>query len=75
LLIFVLLIVTSVVQVMSGISIAPRFAAPLRGELVQAVPKHLVEAWEWVDDVGERLQRSAQLDRQHELVQWTLDCH
>ena len=40
----------------------------LRGELVQAFPEHPVEGWERVDDVGERLQRSAQLDRQHELA-------
>ena len=34
-----------------------------RGELLQAFAKHAVEGWEWVNHVGERLQRRALLDR------------
>ena len=41
-----------------------------RGELFQGLPKHPVERWEWVNDVGERFQRRAQLDRQHELADY-----
>src|SRR5207248_4242526 len=41
----------------------------LRSELAQAFPEHPIEGREWMDDVGERLQRSAQLDRQYELAQ------
>jgi hypothetical protein len=40
----------------------------LRGELAEAFPKYPVEGWEWMDDVGERPQRSAEFDRQHELA-------
>ncbi len=40
----------------------------LRGELGQAVPEYPVEGWEWMDDVGKRLQRSAEFDCQHELA-------
>jgi hypothetical protein len=35
----------------------------LGGEFLQASPEYAVEGWKWVDDVGERLQRNAQLDR------------
>ena len=41
----------------------------LRCEFLQAFPKHPIKGWKRVDDVGERLQRRAQLDRQHELAQ------
>src|SRR5829696_2242563 len=40
----------------------------LRGEFVQAFSEYAVEGWKRVDDVGERLQRNAQLDREHELA-------
>src|SRR3954453_13397912 len=39
-----------------------------RGEFVKASAEYAVERWKWVDDVGERLQRNAQLDREHELA-------
>src|SRR6476619_7224942 len=41
----------------------------LRSEFPQALSKHPVEGWKWMDDVGERLQRSAHLDRKHELAE------
>src|SRR5215211_1576289 len=40
----------------------------LRGEFAQASAEYAVEGWKWVDDVGERLQRNAQLDREHQLA-------
>ena len=52
----------------NDVRIVGRFVARLRGEFVQAVAWHAVEAWKWVDDVGGRLQRNAQLDREHDLA-------
>src|SRR3954462_15150389 len=40
----------------------------LCGKLVEAFPKHAVECGERVDDVGERIQGSAQLDCQDKLT-------
>src|ERR671913_1776642 len=39
-----------------------------RGELFEARAQNPVEGWEWMNDVGERVQRRAQLDREHELA-------
>src|SRR5215203_3959832 len=40
----------------------------LRGEFARASAEYAVEGWKGVDDVGERLQWDAQLDREHELA-------
>src|ERR1700730_15247811 len=44
------------------------FARDFRGELLQGLPKHPVERRKGMDDMGERLQERAQLDREHELA-------
>jgi len=48
------------------------FSRCLRGELPETLSQHAVEGGEWVDDVRERTQRSAQLGGQHEFAQGSL---
>src|SRR5262245_30589888 len=61
--------VTSVRFLLSGSESRHAWPLDLRGELLQALSKHAIEGWERVDDIGERFQRSTELDRQHELAQ------
>src|SRR5262245_17120638 len=68
-LVFVVAMVTSVGFRLSGSESRHDWPLDLRGELLQTLSKHAIEGWERVDDIGERFQRSTELDRQHELAQ------
>src|SRR4051794_39340157 len=68
-LVSVLLIVTSGVSVQTKSGSCRALQRRLLGELRQAFAEHPIEGGERVNDVGERLQRRGQLDRQHELAQ------
>src|SRR5262245_18399038 len=68
-LVCVVAMVTSVGFLLSGSESRRAWLLDLRGELLQALSKHAIEGWERVDDIGDRFQRSTELDRQHEFAQ------